>query len=99
MGLAYISLNIFIVMAVIVVFRMSVRWPARRTWLALGGLFILTAVFDNLMIWIGAFEYTAESIMGVRVGLAPVEDFFYPLVAVMLVTTLWQRYEPTEKKG
>lgn len=53
------------------------------------GLLVLTAVFDNLMIWAGLFTYADKQISGVRLGLAPVEDFSYPVAAVILLPALW----------
>ncbi|MFH8250357.1 lycopene cyclase domain-containing protein [Microbacterium sp. B2969] len=48
-------------------------------------LVVLTAVFDNLMIAAGLFTYPAAQISGLRVGLAPLEDFAYPVCAAFLV--------------
>ena len=50
---------------------------------------VLTAVFDNLMIAAGLFTYAPEMISGVMVGLAPLEDFAYPVAAVLLLPGLW----------
>ncbi|GAA4506589.1 lycopene cyclase domain-containing protein [Brevibacterium yomogidense] len=48
----------------------------------------LTAVFDSLMIHAGLFEYAEHTLIGMRVGLAPLEDFAYPLVAALLLPGL-----------
>ena len=62
-------------------------------------LLVLTAVFDNLMIAAGLFTYPAEHLSGLRIGLAPLEDFSYPLCAAFLVpavfTLLRRRQEVT----
>ncbi|WP_323960199.1 lycopene cyclase domain-containing protein [Arthrobacter sp. JZ12] len=50
---------------------------------------VLTAVFDNLMIAAGLFTYAPELISGLSVGLAPLEDFAYPVAAVLLLPALW----------
>lgn len=52
-------------------------------------LFLLTAVFDSLMIYVGLFDYGSQSLAGPRIGLAPVEDFAYPLAALLLLPGLW----------
>ncbi|WP_298036365.1 lycopene cyclase domain-containing protein [uncultured Microbacterium sp.] len=67
--------------------RAGVRLPA----LLLGGaaLLILTAVFDTVMIAVGLFTYADEHIIGLRIGLAPLEDFAYPLAALILLPALW----------
>lgn len=57
--------------------------------LAAVALLVLTAVFDNLMIASGLFTYADAHISGLRIGLAPVEDFAYPLAGVILLPALW----------
>lgn len=56
---------------------------------ALGGLLLLTAAFDNIMIGAGLFTYSSETLAGPMVGLAPWGDFAYPLAAAMLLPGLW----------
>ena len=50
---------------------------------------VLTAIFDNLMIAAGLFTYAPDMISGALVGLAPLEDFAYPVAAVLLLPGLW----------
>ncbi|QIG40316.1 lycopene cyclase domain-containing protein [Microbacterium sp. 4R-513] len=52
-------------------------------------LVVLTAVFDNLMIAAGLFAYPAEHISGLRIGMAPLEDFAYPVCAAFLVPAVF----------
>ena len=52
-------------------------------------LVALTAVFDNIMIGVGLYSYPAEHLSGVRIGLAPIEDFAYPLAAAFLVPAVY----------
>lgn len=54
-----------------------------------GGPRVLTAVFDNVMIAAGLFDYGHELLLGVYVGQAPVEDFAYPLGSALLLPALW----------
>ncbi len=67
--------------------------PPRRALAVLGISFavlaVLTAVFDNLMIAAGFFDYGAGHITELRIGLVPVEDFAYPLAGVLLLPMLW----------
>ena len=41
-------------------------------------LWVLTAVFDNIMIASGLFDYGGHALSGVFIGLAPLEDFAHP---------------------
>ncbi len=66
---------------------------SRRHWFAVAitvlVLFVLTAVFDNVMIGLGLFTYAPEFLLGLSVGLAPIEDFSYPLAGAVLLPALW----------
>ena len=57
-------------------------------------LLLLTAVFDNLMIAVDLFGYNPERISGAFLGLAPLEDFAYPLAAVLVLPALWELLAP-----
>jgi small toxic polypeptide LdrA/B/C/D len=67
---------------------------ARRRWIATGAaaavLLVLTAVFDSLIIGTGIVAYDDGQRSGVTIGLAPVEDFLYPLAGVLLLPAVWQ---------
>jgi len=63
------------------------RFGRRMLWSAVTALVLiaLTAVFDNVMIAVGLFTYPEQHLSGIRVGLAPIEDFAYPLCAAFFV--------------
>lgn len=52
-------------------------------------LLILTAVFDTVMIATGLFRYSPDHLLGLHIGLAPIEDFAYPLAGALLLPALW----------
>jgi lycopene cyclase domain-containing protein len=66
--------------------------------IAAGILVVLTAVFDNLMIAAGLFTYPASLISGVRIGLAPIEDFAYPVCAAFLVPSVFTLLETSRPR-
>ena len=76
---------------------LAATWTAglsRRWWLStiLVGLLllVLTAVFDTLMIVADLFRYDESALLGPRVLLVPVEDFAWPVFAVLAVPALWE---------
>ena len=69
--------------------RPAARRLAAPAGLALAAVLVLTAVFDNIMIGVGLVAYDADLISGWFVGLAPVEDFAYPVAAALLLPALW----------
>jgi len=108
--MSYWALNaVFLVAALAVGTAAAVRLKgrARKVALAAGGgaaavVLVLTAVFDNLMIAFGLFTYAPGMISGAKVGLAPLEDFAYPVAAVLLLPGLWillGRRSATSKAG
>lgn len=64
-----------------------VRWGALGSALVL--MLVLTAIFDNMIIGFGLVDYDPELISGVRIGVAPIEDFAYTVVAMIIVPVLW----------
>lgn len=52
-------------------------------------MLLLTLVFDSLIINFGIVDYDKSKILGIYLGAAPLEDFFYTLIAVMLVPIVW----------
>ncbi|WP_067877205.1 lycopene cyclase domain-containing protein [Agromyces aureus] len=80
------------IVAVVAQRRIEPGARARRTIaLAVGAgiLLVLTAVFDTVMIAAGLFGYAEGTRLGATIGLAPVEDFAYPIAAVLLVPAVW----------
>jgi lycopene cyclase domain-containing protein len=56
-------------------------------------LVVLTAIFDNVIIGLGIVAYDPHKILGLYIYKAPIEDFFYALLAVCLVPALWRYFE------
>jgi lycopene cyclase domain-containing protein len=81
------------VLVTVVVTLLAARRPGRRErlvaslWTA-AVLILLTAVFDNAMIAADLFTYPDEHISGIRIGLAPVEDFAYPVCIAFLLPSI-----------
>lgn len=60
-------------------------------------LALLTAVFDNIMIALGLYTYPAAHLSGLRVGLAPLEDFAYPVCAAFFVPAVFALTAPVQR--
>lgn len=83
---------------VIGLLRMKPSRPSKRTLVTVSILLIMTAVFDSIIIALGIVEYNPDKILGIYIGFAPVEDFFYALFAVMIVPLIWNGLA-LKKKG
>lgn len=72
-------------------------WARRRTggpggivvWVSVGVLVVLTAVFDNVIVGVGLVGYDEAKILGLRLGVAPVEDFAYAVAAGTMLPAVW----------
>lgn len=94
----YLILNVVFLFVVLLLLRPR-RIPHLRAWFAtLAVLLLLTAVFDNLIIHFDIVAYDVSKLLGVYVGSAPIEDFFYSLLAVFLIPIIWHRLKKSPKK-
>ncbi|MEE6273765.1 lycopene cyclase domain-containing protein [Georgenia wangjunii] len=102
--MTYAAVNaVFLAVAVAAVVLCLWRRPGRLRLAAVAGtvvvLVVLTAVFDNVMIAAGLFDYSAEGRSGLSVGRAPVEDFAYPLAGALALPALWHLLAPRGARG
>jgi len=89
----YLILNIIMTLLVATFLRLhGVRIKASRAlWITLGGLIVLTAIFDNVIVGLNIVDYRLDKILGLYIGVAPIEDFFYAVLAVMIIPAIWHR--------
>lgn len=84
--LTLIVLGIFAVYTVLMRKQLSLR-P-----LLIAGLVMitLTLIFDNVIIGTGIVAYDQSLLSGIMLGYAPIEDFAYTLVALVLIPSLFE---------
>ena len=92
MATTYLMMNIFFLVCVGVIFLQHLVRPTKNWWLTLVILVVLTAIFDSIIIGAGIVGYNTDKILGLYVGLAPIEDFFYAILAIVIVPTLWKLF-------
>jgi lycopene cyclase domain-containing protein len=86
----YLILNIvFLLVTCGVLWALGARWRWHSVWLTIVILCLFTAVFDSLIVWSGIVAYDSAKILGIFIGQAPIEDFFYALLAGSLIPGLW----------
>lgn len=83
----------FLILSIVVWLARYRRYPRQGlvTLIVLAVVGVLTVVFDNLMIRFGNVSYGDEHNLGLYIWLMPVEDLFYPLFAVLIITSFWPR--------
>jgi lycopene cyclase domain-containing protein len=86
----YLFLNLaFMLPVVALAFAMRRYLPTREIGLLAVVLLVMTAIFDNFIVGTGIVDYDPELISGIRIGFAPIEDFFYTLAAIVIIPSLW----------
>ncbi len=101
--MTYLALNAAFLVAPVLLLVLALRKLSRSRrpaplltagGIALAVVLVLTAVFDNVMIALDLFTYPPEHLSGVRIGLAPLEDFAYPLCAAFGVPAVFALLRP-----
>ena len=88
--MTYLYLNLaFMVPVLALAFAMRRYLPIREIGLLAVVLLVMTAIFDNFIVGSGIVDYDPELISGIRIGFAPIEDFFYTLAAIVIIPSLW----------
>lgn len=81
-------LTAFLGLAAMTFARRSLSWRALS--IAVLVLLLMTAVFDNLIIYSGIVAYDENLISGLKLFLAPIEDFSYTILALGLVPAIFE---------
>lgn len=89
MGFWFVAAASVLLLVVFLVKRIQYGQALAVLGMALGIMLVLTAIFDNVMIAAGLFDYGQQTLLGLYIGRAPIEDFLYPLAAVLLMPALW----------
>ena len=85
----YLILNLAFLVIAGILLRRHLKKPSRSWVLMLLILLLLTAIFDSMIIAAGVVGYDQGKLLGAYIGRAPIEDFFYALLAAVVVPALW----------
>jgi len=91
LNLAFLAVVAVVAVAALLA-RRAPRW--RLIGLTAIVLVVMTAVFDNVLVGVGIVAYDPQRISGIRIGVAPIEDFAYAIAAVVLLPSLWSLLTP-----
>ncbi len=97
MAFTYLIVNFIFLVCIFVLFMQHIKKPTKAWWLTLVILLVLTAIFDSIIIWAGIVGYDTNKILGLYISHAPVEDFFYAVLAVIIVPALWNLFDPKKR--
>lgn len=85
----YLILNTVFIVLVLLVFRIKPRIPKRVWWITLLIMLILTAIFDSLIVGFDIVGYNLNNISQIYIFKAPIEDFAYTILAVIIIPFIW----------
>ena len=98
MMFTYLILNIIFIALIVLLLHVYAPKMLRAWYTTLVVLLVMTAIFDNVIISLGIVAYNPSSILGLYIYKAPVEDFFYAVLAVYAVPALWNYFEHQKTK-
>lgn len=87
----YLILNLIflgIVITLLLIARPSIS--VKRLLITMAIVLGFTAVFDPIIVGLGIVNYDSAKTLGVTIGSAPVEDFFYAVMAAIIVPVVWE---------
>lgn len=96
--MTYLFLNLLFLVTVVMFIPKQFKKLPTAWFITLGGLLLLTAVFDPLIIYFHIVDYNPAKILGLTFLGAPVEDFFYALYAACIVPLVWNRIGENNEK-
>lgn len=90
----YLILNIAFLVAVFgALFAARSLVLNRAVYMTLIILIGFTVIFDSIIILAGIVAYDWDKLLGITIGAAPIEDFFYALLAAFMIPGLWKLFE------
>jgi len=94
----YLALNLtFMFIAFVTLNLVSRKSPWRAIGFTMLWMLLVTLVFDNVIIGLEIVGYDKTKISGILLGLAPIEDFAYTVVAVLAVSIIWTKLTKEKK--
>lgn len=98
MAFTYLILNVVFLAIIVFLLVQNYTRPSRAWYITLAILLGLTLVFDNVIIIAGIVGYDPAKLLGIYLGKAPIEDFFYAILVVIIVPVLWKRVGSSAKR-
>jgi lycopene cyclase domain-containing protein len=96
--MTYLALNLtFMFIAFVILNLVSRKSPWRAIGFTMLWMLLVTLVFDNVIIGLEIVGYDKTKISGILLGLAPIEDFAYTVVAVLAVSIIWTKLTKEKK--
>ena len=87
--MTYLLLNAYYLGILVIFYFVSGAWKNFTLHLhTFAAMLIGTAIFDNAIIGAGLVAYDESKILGIKIGLAPIEDFAYSIGVVLLATSV-----------
>lgn len=96
--MTYLFLNLSFMLIAFVIINVFVRkTPWGNLLKTMLTMLLVTLIFDNVIIGLGIVDYDINKLSGIYLGLAPIEDFAYTVVSVILVASIWHKMTGSKK--
>jgi len=96
--MTYLILNVLFLLTLVMFIPKRFTKPPRAWWFTLYAVFLLTLIFDPIIIVLHVVAYNPAKILGFNLLGAPIEDFFYAIYAACVVPLIWNRLGEKHEK-
>lgn len=90
----YVMLNmVFLLVVVLFLYFSKLLVWDRTVAITLLIVLVCTAIFDSLIIYSGIVRYNELLTLAITIGRAPIEDFFYAILASLIMPAAWKFFD------
>lgn len=83
-----------VVVSVLVLMRLRITPPRPKVLLMIGAILLIAMlIFDSYLTSLPIVMYNSKSILGIKIGTIPVEDFGYLVAVILLVPALFEYFK------
>lgn len=83
-----------VVVSVLVLMRLRITPPCPKVLLMIGAILLIAMlIFDSYLTSLPIVMYNNKSILGIKIGTIPVEDFGYLVAVILLVPALFEYFK------
>lgn len=83
-----------VVVSVLVLMRLRITPPRPKVLLMIGAILLIAMlIFDSYLTSLPIVMYNNKSILGIKIGTIPVEDFGYLVAVILLVPALFEYFK------
>ena len=79
-------------------YKISIFKSAKEISIFYAVIFVMGTIWDNFAVWRGHWFYPGKGILGIFIGLIPIEDYFFAIITSYTVLILYKTIQKVYKQ-